>query len=295
MTVSRLSLDIPMPGYEDFITPWLVTGGDATLLVDPGPACGFPSLKKQLRGLPITRLDYILVTHVHLDHAGGVGDVLTEFPGAKVLVHPRGRVHLSDPSRVWESSLQTLGDVTAGYGKPRSVPETSMLPAGETIRGVRVIDTPGHASHHQCYLLDDGTLFTGEAAGVFYGEYMRPATPPRFVYDVYAASLAKLADLPASLICCGHWGCGEDTGMLLRAAAGQMELWRGGVADVLREAEAGGPQDGDIEVLADACLERVLRTDARLAAYRGLPPDIQSRERFFLKSSLKGFIGDRKA
>lgn len=286
----RLSLDIPIPGYRDFITPWLIretgfglamgTGLYRTILVDPGPACGIPSLLRCLERLEVRRIDYVLLTHVHIDHAGGIAELTSSYPALKVVAHDRGRAHLVDPSRLWEGSLQTLGEVAVAFGPISPLPENNLMPQGREVEGVRVIDTPGHAPHHQSYLFrfgEKGVLFSGEAAGVYLsGNYLRPATPPRFFYDVSQDSLERLRAVGASLVCCGHYGCSSDVSRLLRAAGDQLALWR----DIVRE-----------EALVDTCLDRLLSLDPSLSEFVDLDSDIRDREVFYLKSSIKGFLG----
>ena len=307
----RLILDIPIPGYSDFITPWLIqetgfglvmgTGLYRTILVDPGPACGIPSLLECLSQLGVRRLDYVLLTHVHIDHAGGIADLASAYPALKVVAHDRGRVHLLDPARLWEASVQTLGDVAKAFGPISPLPERNLLPQFRGVEGITVIDTPGHAPHHQSYLFRCGerdVLFSGEAAGVFVPRnYLRPATPPRFFYDVSQNSLDRLRAVSASAICYGHCGYSHDVSHLLQAAGAQLALWRDVVGDVATgaagaKAPGGRPMaPADPEAQVDACLERLLAADPNLSEFADLDPDIRDREVFYLKSSIRGFMG----
>jgi len=315
----RLRLDIPIPGYKDFITPYLIresgfglvmgTGLYRTMLVDPGPACGIPSLLECLESLSVRRIDYVLLTHVHIDHAGGLGGLIRSYPALKVVVHDRGRPHLVDPTRLWEGSLATLGKVAEAFGPISPVPESNLMPQGRGVDGVGVLDTPGHSPHHQSYLFKLGekeVLFAGEAAGAyFYGDYLRPATPPRFFYDVTLASIDTLATAGASMICYGHYGISSDVERLLQDEKEQLALWRDVIGEVVAEGghptgfsggQSGGssqPDGGgaDVDMMADVCLQCLLERDHRLSEFRRLHPEVKEREAFYLKSSIKGFIG----
>lgn len=308
----RLNLDIPIPGYRDFIAPWLVretgfsvvmgTGLYRTILVDPGPACGIPSLLGALERLDVRRIDYVLLTHVHIDHAGGIGGLASAYPRLKVVVHDRGRAHLVEPARLWEGSLQTLGQIAEAFGPILPLPEANLLAEGKGVEGIGIIDTPGHAPHHQSYVFGVGNkevLFSGEAAGVHLrGDYLRPATPPKFSYDIFQASLERLLSANASLICYGHFGYSADPDRFLRAHREQLELWRS-VADEVRglagPASAGSrlrrmaPVDSGPAV--DACLARLLVEDSNLSLYREFDRKVRDRESFYLRNSIKGFLG----
>ena len=320
-SVYRLSPDIFIPGYTGFITPWLVLEGSRSVLLDPGPACGVPSLLETLREIGVSRLDYVLLTHVHVDHAGGVADLVEAYPEAKVTAHPGGVPHLIDPSRLQESTIATLGDVGRAYGPIKPLHPASVLPQGDGVDGFSVVDTPGHAPHHRSYLYRLGSaqcgsprgevaqvtcaqcepaqvLFSGEASGVILGaSYQRPATPPRFVYDICRKSLDLLAGLGASFLCCGHCGASPDAGRVIERAREQLSLWRTVAVETVAEDAAsarvsrqGCGNAGGVAALVDRCLERLLRLDGMLADFRELPDAVQRREEFFLRNSLKGIL-----
>ncbi len=157
-------------------------------MVDVGLAKSVESLVEGLSiaGVSPADVDYVLLTHI--DHAGGVGAFLKHLPRAKVLVHPRGVPHLVDPSRLWESSLRTLGEVAEGFGriKPVSSERIAIAEDGLSISlsesiSIRVLHTPRHASHHTSFFEEESrTLFAGEATGVHLlgSGLVRPAAPP---------------------------------------------------------------------------------------------------------------------
>lgn len=323
-------------GFRDFLTSWVVVAERWVLVIDVGPSRTIPSLVQSLSEMGVKAQYeagkdlFILLTHVHIDHSGGLGDLIRDFPRARVVVHPRGRPHLVDPASLWKGSIETLGDLAYAYGQIKPVPHGMILeanagPGSDTFlktdilsREVEIFPTPGHASHHQSYLVHlgaDTVLFSGEAAGIYLGEtncashirrcekapeniYLRPATPPRFFYDVYVDSLRNLEQYEPSLICYGHFGYTDDKGLLLREE-NQLGLWK----DIIWEeamgasrsgayspASSGGLEDDD-GLLIDRILERLLSEDPLLSGFCSLPQDISLREEYFLKNSIKGFAG----
>jgi len=118
-----IDLDQPsLEGFRRFISSWLYRGPAFTLLVDPGPLSTIPHLVGELRRLGVGRLDAILLTHIHIDHAGGAGALLREFPEARVICHPEGIRHLIAPEKLWEGSRKVLGKLAEAYGEIVPVP-----------------------------------------------------------------------------------------------------------------------------------------------------------------------------
>ncbi len=192
----------PRPcGVEGCLTVYIIEyeKGKA-LVVDPGPSSSIDRVKDALEKLELTPT-MVLLTHIHLDHGGGVGDLVRCYRDLKVLVHPRGVKHLRDPSRLWKASVEVLGDIALGYGEPVPVPDTNLVASsdGQVLElgrlKIKVLFTPGHASHHQCFIEEKTRLlFSGDAAGMFLEKLQAyiPATPPPFDYDLYMDSLNKL-------------------------------------------------------------------------------------------------------
>lgn len=281
-----LPLDQDIRGFTSFIGSWLYRG-DATLLIDPGPASTIPLLKKMLAGMGIHRLDAILLTHIHIDHAGGAGHLTQWFKDTPVVCHSSAIVHLADPARLWEGSLKTLGPVAEVYQSIAAVPLEMMVEAETfTDYGVRSIPTPGHAPHHVSYLAD-GYLFAGEAGGVFCDPagktaYLRPATPPRFYMDVSIGSIDCLIRERFDTICYGHFGIHKNGREMLRRHRRQLVRWKTIVQRVLSSAT------GDTSV--EGCLAVLLAEDPDLAVYAFFDPAVKDRERVFLNNSIRGFM-----
>jgi glyoxylase-like metal-dependent hydrolase (beta-lactamase superfamily II) len=170
-------IDVEHLGRERVIGCWEVEGA----LVDPGPESSLPTLLAKL-GDQVPRA--ILLTHIHLDHAAATGAMVERWPELEVYVHERGAPHLIDPSRLLASAGQLYGDrLEYLWGRILPVPEANVrvLKGGETVFGMDVAYTPGHASHHVCYFhRESGTAFVGDVAAcrIPPSQLVMPPTPP---------------------------------------------------------------------------------------------------------------------
>jgi glyoxylase-like metal-dependent hydrolase (beta-lactamase superfamily II) len=232
----------------------------------------------------MTTVDYVLLTHIHIDHAGGLGEFLHHFPMARVVCHEKGIKHLVDPDRLWKGSQMVLGEIAESFGPYTPIEETVCIPHTEAqIENLNVIETPGHAPHHIsfCY---QGHLFAGEAAGVYYAvedtDYLRPATPPKFFFDVFLKSIDRLMTLEAQHICYAHFGDATDSRQMLQRFRSQVFRWK----EVIEREMSNSPED-----LTARCMERLLRDDPDLRAFKHMDADMQNRERFFMRNSVKGY------
>jgi glyoxylase-like metal-dependent hydrolase (beta-lactamase superfamily II) len=170
-------IDVEHLGRRHVIGCWEVDGA----LVDPGPESSLPTLLAAIGGKQPLAL---LLTHIHLDHAAATGALVRRWPELEVYVHERGAPHLIDPSKLLASAERLYGDqMQRLWGEIVPVPEANVraLAGGETVLGMRVAYTPGHASHHVCYLHEEsGTAFVGDVAAVRIppAELIVPPTPP---------------------------------------------------------------------------------------------------------------------
>lgn len=300
-----IDLDQDLPGQRRFISCWVSVSEDLVFIVDPGPPSTADHLIFRLEELGVSRLDFILLTHVHLDHGGCTSRILERWPGARVVCHDKGRDHLIDPARLWAGSREVLGDKAAVYGEPRPVPVAALAKWDElALRGVDTIPTPGHASHHVAFR-QGGDLFIGEAAGTFSDlgagpgsedYYLRPATPPRFFPDVARASLERLLaldPLPSRILFAHHGVFTGDVAGLLCAARDQLILWVDTAGAVLQDLRSlpHSEQPADHEGLMDLISGRLHRVDARFARGASLPEDIRKRETDFTRQTLRGILG----
>ena len=274
-----------------FINTWVYSNDEMCFIVDPGPAVSVNSLKKGLDQLKIKKhdLDYILLTHPHIDHAGAVGNLLNFFPQAKVICHPKSIKHLIDPKKLWEGSLKVLGKAAEFYGKIEPVPEDRISYQEKIENGlIKVIETLGHSPHHQSYLFRD-ILFVGEACGHHHPSkdviFIRPATPPIFEYDIYLSSIQKLRSLNFSehKICFPHWGMRENAAMMIDIAHNQITIWM----KVIESLYDKRYESNFMEILY---LE-LLKKDKIFSNLSYLDQEIQAREPFTMRQSVAGILG----
>lgn len=253
-----LQIDTLLGGWHQVTAGYLITG-DAPVLVETGSQTSVPHLLAALDELGVAPGDLagVAVTHIHLDHAGGVGDVAAAFPRATVYVHERGARHLVDPSRLVGSAAQVYGDLLDSlYGRltPTPAERVVVLGDGDEIvvspnRTLASVDSPGHAKHHLAlHDSDSGLLFAGDAVGVRLPDVgvLRPATPPPdFDLDQALTSLQRFADRRPAGIALAHFGLVPDPVAVLDEAQETLTRW----AEV---AEAAWREGRDIaEALAD--------------------------------------------
>lgn len=251
-------IDTLLGGWERVTAGYLVEG-PAPVLVETGSQSSVDELLAALDDLGVapTELAGIAVTHIHLDHAGGVGDVARAFPNATVYVHERGARHLVDPSRLVASAATVYGDLLDSlYGRldPTPAERVHVLADGEAIaigggRTLTTVDSPGHAKHHLAlHDSESGILFAGDAVGVRLPDagILRPATPPPdFDLDQALHSLDRFAERRPAGIALAHFGLVPDPAEILEEAHDILRRW----AEV---AEAAWREDRDIAAALDA-------------------------------------------
>lgn len=231
-------IDTLLGGWERVTAGYLVEGS-APLLVETGSQSSVRAVAAALEELGVGPQDLagIAVTHIHLDHAGGVGDLARAFPGATVYVHEKGARHLADPTRLVDSASRVYGpllDSLYGRLEPTDAARIHVLADGEQLevspgRVLTAIDSPGHAKHHLgLHDSASGLLFAGDAVGVRLPDVgiLRPAVPPPD-FDLYAAlgSLQKFAQRSPSALALAHYGVVGNPQELLEEAAGTLREW----------------------------------------------------------------------
>ncbi|HEX6751772.1 MAG TPA: MBL fold metallo-hydrolase [Longimicrobium sp.] len=231
-------MDLVWNGYPRQVASYLVDGGDALAVVESGPGSTLPAVLGAVRALgrDPAEITHVLVTHVHLDHAGGAGGLLAHAPRAKVYVHPRGARHLADPSRLLASATMLYGDqMDRLWGSMVPVPADRLvvLQDGDEVRigtrRLRAIDTPGHASHHHAYHDPDARLvFTGDVGGIRIDRapyVCAPTPPPDIDLDAWQESLRRLRALDAAMLLPTHFGGVTDAAWHLDDLSARLRGW----------------------------------------------------------------------
>ena len=266
-------IDTRMAGYRQITAGYLILA-DRPCLVETGTAPSAPVVRDALASLGVGPGDLatVVVTHIHLDHAGGVGDIATMFPAAEVVVHERGARHLADPSRLMDSARRVYGDaLDALFGELKPTPAERIRPVEERgsidLGGGRTLDShysPGHAKHH-VGLIDSasGDLYVGDAAGVFVQETrdLRPASPPPdFDLPLALESLRLFAALAPARLLFSHFGPVGDVAATLERSAEELNVW---VDETRRARGAGLDLDHTVAMVRDRTRQR----------YASLAPD----------------------
>ena len=233
-----IQIDTLLGGWDRMTAGYLIEG-DAPVLVETGSQSSIAVLLGALDelGLGPEDLAGVAVTHIHLDHAGGVGDVAKAFPRATVYVHEKGARHLVDPTRLVRSAGMVYGDLLDSlYGRlePTAPERIHVLEDGEDIvvsptRVLTTVDSPGHAKHHLAlHDSQSGILFVGDAVGVRLPDagVLRPATPPPdFDLDLAITSLHKFVDRKPAEVALAHYGLVPDPIDTLHEAEGILRQW----------------------------------------------------------------------
>jgi glyoxylase-like metal-dependent hydrolase (beta-lactamase superfamily II) len=211
-------IDLLHLGHERVIASYLVDTEDGPALFDCGPATAVGVLKAGLdaRGLVLTDIRHLLLSHIHLDHAGAAGVLVREHPGLRVHVSEIGAPHLVDPSRLERSARRLYGEsFDRLWGELAPVPEANVDVAGERVVGLDCFPAPGHASHHVCYLDPDGTLYAGDAAGVRIqpGRSVVPPTPPPEIdVELWERTIDEIERRNPDRLALVHFGVAGDPG-----------------------------------------------------------------------------------
>jgi glyoxylase-like metal-dependent hydrolase (beta-lactamase superfamily II) len=211
-------IDLRHRGLSRAIASYVVDTEDGPALFDCGPATTVDALRAGLReqGLELGDVRHLLLSHIHLDHAGATGVLVREHPSLQVHVSEVGAPHLVDPSRLERSARRLYGDTFDElWGELAPVPDANVHVVGERVLGLDCFPTPGHASHHVSYLDRDGTLYAGDAAGVRIqpGRAVLPPTPPPDVdVELWQRSLDEIERRDPDRLALIHFGVVSDPG-----------------------------------------------------------------------------------
>ena len=236
-------LDLVHLGRERVIGVYLLDTPEGPALFDCGPSTCVPALKERLaeHGLELRDVQHLVLSHIHLDHAGAAGVLVREHPGLQVHVSPIGAPHLIDPERLERSARRLYGDAfDTLWGELAPVPRANVQETSDRVLGLDCFPTPGHASHHVCYLDGEGTLWAGDAAGVRVqpGRFVLPPTPPpEFDLDAWQRTLDEIEARKPERLALIHFGVAEEPSEHLFELRRRLRAWTERVGDGASEEE----------------------------------------------------------
>jgi glyoxylase-like metal-dependent hydrolase (beta-lactamase superfamily II) len=264
-------IDHHFQGVPGVIGSYLLAGGDDLTLVEAGPASTTEALLRGIRaaGFDPERITRILLTHIHLDHAGASGTLVRRLPRATVYVHPIGAPHLIDPERLLSSASRIYGDqMESLWGEILPVPEERVVELKDEDevraggRTLRALDTPGHAHHHLAYHdAEGGSVFTGDVAAVRLGgrPYVRPPTPPpELDLELWRRSVLRIRGLRPRRLLLTHFGAYDDPDWHLDDLLSRLFFWGGWVGARLEEGTERERVTEELQRIGDAEMAEIV-------------------------------------
>ena len=234
-------LDLMHQGADRVIASYLLETNDGLALFDCGPSTCLPRLKAALleRGVELGDVRHLLLSHIHLDHAGAAGVLVREHPQLHVHVSEIGAPHLADPSRLETSARRLYGDTfDTLWGELAPVPQENIRTVAARVIGLDCFPTQGHASHHVSYLDTAGTLYAGDAAGVRLGGgqfVMPPCPPPELDLEAWEETIAEIERHAPSRLALIHFGVVDDVQEHLSSLRDTLRRWGKRVEDGMDE------------------------------------------------------------
>ena len=269
-------IDLRHQASDRVIGVYVLETEEGPALFDCGPTTCTPALEAGLasRGLGLRDIRHLLLSHIHLDHAGAAGTLVRKHPGLQVHVSEIGAPHLVDPSRLEASARRLYGDAFDDlWGELAPVPAANVHVVGGNVVGLECFPTPGHASHHVSYLSADGTLYAGDAAGVRIvpGRYVIPVSPPpEFEPEIWGHTIDGIEEHRPERLALIHFGVAEDVEEHLAMLRGEMARW-------VERVEAGATEEEFVDAARrdiEACVPDDPDTWQRAApiwqSYRGI-------------------------
>ena len=236
-------IDLHHGGSPRVIASYLVETSAGPALFDCGPTSTIDALEAGVRerGLELDEIRHLLLSHIHLDHAGAAGVLVRRNPKLQVYVSEVGAPHLVDPSRLERSARRLYGEhFDPLWGELAPVPERNVHVAGDDVLGLQCFPTVGHAYHHVSYLHEDGTLYAGDAAGVRIvpHEWVIPPTPPPDIdVDAWHATIEEIRRRAPQRLALIHFGIVDDVDRHLDALGSQLDTWAQRILDGASEQE----------------------------------------------------------
>ena len=264
-------IDLHHQGAERVIASYLLDTEEGPALFDCGPTSCLDRLKQGLQdhGLALADIRHLLLSHIHLDHAGAAGVLVREHPALQVHVSEIGAPHLADPIRLEASARRLYGDSFDDlWGELAPVPEENLHVVGERVLSLECFPTPGHARHHVSYLDSDGTLYAGDAAGVRIQPdrvVLPPTPPPDFDLEVWNRTLEEIERRAPARLALIHFGIATDVKQHLDQLRDRLRAWTRRVGDGSTEEDFGR-----------AAREDIAEGNANVDVYEGAMPFWQS-------------------
>jgi len=273
-------VDLLHLGAEHVIATYVIETPEGPALFDCGPASTFERLQD---AVDLAEIRHVLVSHIHLDHAGAAGHLVRAYPDIRVHVSEIGAPHLIDPSRLISSARRLYGDeLETLYGEPIPIPSENVESIWDTAAGIKSFPTPGHASHHVSFLLDDGTLLAGDAAGVriLPGEHVVPASPPPDIdLDAWASTFDDILRHQPERLALTHFGVVGGTEAVaehMARARRALDIWSRRVETGMTEEQFVAAAEADVVAAEGEGASAYLRAAPIEQSYLGL-------ERYFRK------------
>ena len=277
-------------GIEDTIASYVVRG-DKVAVIETGPTVSIGNLLAGLEkiGIKTEEVNYVAVSHVHIDHAGGVGTLLHHLPNAKLMVHKRGAPHLINPEKLWTQSKKVLREIAELYQEIKPVPKERIITAtdgmeislGQNVE-LKVLETLGHASHHLSFYENksDG-IFPGDAAGIYLNKFdvIVPTTPAPFNLEMTLASITRLAEIKAENLYYTHFGQVSDAVRRLETYRNRLKLWAEVIVEEMKTE--GNPEK---------IYQKILMKDPRINAVSSFLQNHVIFRRGILMQNIQGFL-----
>jgi glyoxylase-like metal-dependent hydrolase (beta-lactamase superfamily II) len=269
-------IDLHHQSVERVIGAYLVETSDGLAVFDCGPASALPALETGLRehGVELAEVRHLLLSHIHLDHAGAAGAIVGAHPHIQVHVSAIGAPHLVDPSRLEASARRLYGNAFDElWGELAPVPEENVHIVGSEAVGLECFPSPGHASHHVCFVHEDGTLYAGDAAGVRIAPsrlVLPPTPPPDIDVAAWYATLDELERRAPKRLALVHFGVFDDIARHLGELRGRLGEWELIVEEGANQDEFVERVHAGLGELDDDDLEAVERAMPMWQSYAGL-------------------------